>query len=104
MNATPDAQFDVTEVVHGVNVTVPLTSEYDPTFATSKFVDTQFGADTPTAHNRVLDAVNVTPTAVVSFTNKSTVCVAPTTPDDMFAFATDGSGGVTVGVIVDNTF
>ena len=100
MNATPDAQFAVTDVVHGVNVTVPLTSEYDPTFGTSRDVDPQFGADTPTAHNRVLDAVNVTPAAVVSFTNKFTVCVAPTTPDVEFATATDTPGGVTVGVIV----
>ena len=100
MNATPDAQFAVTEVVHGVNVTVPLTSEYDPTFGTSTVVETQLGADTPGAHNRVLDAVNVTPLGVVSLANKFTVCVAPTTPDVVFATATDAPGGVTVGVIV----
>ena len=72
MKLVPVVQFAVTAAVHGVNVTVPPLNEYDPTLGTSKLVDTQFGADTPTAHNRADDAVNETPTAVVSLVNKST--------------------------------
>ena len=101
MNAVPLVQLPVTAVVQGVNVTVPFTSAYVPTFGTSTAVETQFGAFTPGAHNFVELEFNVTPFGVVSFVNRFTLCAAPTTPLVMFGFATAAAGGVTVGVIVE---
>jgi hypothetical protein len=92
----------VTNVVHGVNVTVPAESVYVPTFATVTVVATQFGALVPGAQRRVELAVKVTPLGARSLLNRSELCTAPTTPDVTFAVADDAGGGVTVGVIVDD--
>ena len=90
----------MTTVEHGVKVTVPPLNEYVPTLGTLRFVDTQFGTIAPDPQSRVDEGVRFTPVGVVSFDNKSTDCATPTIPVVMFDDATEGAGGVTVGVIV----
>lgn len=94
---------------HGVKVTVPVAvlRAYLPSPETMTVVAVQFGGtcagDAAELQRRIELVVSVTPAGAVSFESRSLVWITPCSPDEVSATSVGRAGGVTVGVIVDDT-